>query len=304
MPRPPRPLPSTLQQVFAAADAIGAGVTRGRLAARDLHAPFRGVRVRRDADAAANASAEPGDDTPDDVARRAILRRVRALVLPPHAFYTGTTALAILGLPFPDADAAASTDLEVAVPAPHRALRRSGIASVQVSPRLVHSMVRGKIPVATPASTWVMLVREHSMRDLVVVGDAIIRVPRDAWGRQLPERQVAGLENLAAGIAAGRRRGIPKLRAALPLLRTGSMSPLETDWRLSLLGTGLPEPELDVEVRAHAGRLIGISDGAKYADYAALGWEVVRLSAAHVRTDPARGVELVRSALERRGWTP
>ncbi|MBM7753512.1 hypothetical protein JOE53_002232 [Microbacterium laevaniformans] len=327
MPRSPRPLPPTLPQVFTAADASTAGVTRGRLSASDLDAPFRGVRVRRDTDGAA-----PHDeDTPDEIARRNILGRVRAhaLVLPPPAFYTGTTALAIHGLPFPDADAAASADLDVAVPAPHRALRRTGITAVQISPMLVHTTVRAGLPVATPASAWAMLAREHTVRDLVVIGDAIIRVPRDGWGRRLPDAQHAGLEKLAAAVSAGRRCGIAKLRAALPLLRTGSMSPLETDWRLSLIGTGLPEPELDVEVRAPDGRLLGISDGAfvthrvaieiegdhhrtsrrqwvrdleKYSDYANLGWDVVRLSAAHIRHDPSRGVALVRAALARRGW--
>ncbi|AUG28595.1 MULTISPECIES: hypothetical protein [Microbacterium] len=325
MPRPPRPLPSTLPQVFTAADAAAAGVARGRLAARDLDAPFRGVRLRREADDAATL----GEDAPDEIARRAILRRVRAhvLVLPPHAFYIGTTALAIHGLPLLDADAAASGDLDVAVPAPHRALRRTGIAAVQVAPMLVHSTVRAGIPVATLGSTWAMLAREHSTRDLVVIGDAIIRVPRDGWGRRVPERQLARPENLGAAVAAGRRQGIGKLRAALPLLRTGSMSPLETDWRLSLIGTGLPEPELDVEVRTSDGRLLGISDGAfrahqvaveiegdhhrtsrrqwardlqKYADYANLGWDVVRLTSAHIRQDPSCGAALVRAALARR----
>lgn len=329
MPRPPRPLPPELPQIFTAADAAIAGVTRGRLSARDLDAPFRGVRVRRDADGAAPLD----EDTPDGIARRDILRRVRAHtpVLPAHAFYAGTTALAILGLPFPDADAAASADLAVAVPAPHRALRRPGIRSVQVAPALVRSTIRNGIRVATPASTWAMLARDHSVRDLVVVGDAIIRIPRDRWGRRLPERQLAAAENLAAAMEAGRRRGITRLRAALPLLRTGSMSPLETDWRLSLLGIGLPDPDLDVEVRTPEGRLLGISDGAfrahrvaveiegdhhrtsrrqwardlqKYADYAAVGWEVVRLSSAHIRVDPALGATLVRRALLRRGWTP
>ncbi len=80
-------------------------------------------------------------------------------------------------------------------------------------------------------------------------------------------------------------------------------------------------------MRTSDGRLLGISDGAfrahqvaveiegdhhrtsrrqwardlqKYADYANLGWDVVRLTSAHIRQDPSCGAALVRAALARR----
>src|SRR5690606_6272639 len=92
--------------------------------------------------------------------------------------------------------------------------------------------------------------------------------------------------------------------------RVGSSSPLESDYRLDAEDAGLPEPVLDFEVRDGRGRLLGISEFAyplhrtvveiegdhhrtsklqwnrdiqKYRDYAAEGWEVVRLTAADVR---------------------
>lgn len=255
------PAPPPLQHTEPFLPTCGNSASSPR--ARDLDAPFRGVRVRRDTVGAALH----GEDTPDEIARRNILGRVRAhaLVLPPPAFYTGTTALAIHGLPFPDADAAASADLDVAVPAPHRALRRTGITAVQISPMLVHTTVRAGLPVATPASAWAMLAREHTIRDLVVIGDAIIRVPRDGWGRRLPEAQHAGPEKLTAAAAAGRRCGI------------------EGDHH-------------------RTSRRQWVRDLEKYSDYATLRWDVVRLSAAHIRHDPSRGVALVRAALARRGW--
>ena len=109
-----------------------------------------------------------------------------------------------------------------------------------------------------------------------------------------------------------------------------SASPLETEYRLDAALAGLPTPELDVKIRDGRGRLIGITevvyreyrtlvevegdhhrtdrrqwdrDIEKYNAYAALGWEVVRLTSTHVR-GAKRGVSLVRDALLRNGWRP
>lgn len=45
-------------------------------------------------------------------------------------------------------------------------------------------------------------------------------------------------------------------------------------------------------------------DIEKYAAYASHGWEVVRLTSAHIRGWQPRGVEVVRATLLRRGWRP
>jgi hypothetical protein len=122
-----------------------------------------------------------------------------------------------------------------------------------------------------------------------------------------------------------------RLRAALARIRVGAMSPLETDMRLDAVDAGLPEPELDAEVRSVQGRLLGIADGRyrayrvlievegdhhrtdrrqwardieKQAAYAAEGYETVRLTGIQVRQHPERGVTLVRDALLRGGWVP
>lgn len=316
--------------------ATSLGATRGRLTARDLHAPFRGVRTRVASQESSHLAGLDDLDvtTPqrlDDAARRALLSRIEAhaLVLPTGGFYIGDAALALLGLPFVDPVRAAEHDLEMGVFTPQRASRRTGVDCVQIREGLAHTTQRGGFPVATPASVWALLGRRMEVRDLVRIGDAIVRVPRDERGRRRPEHQLATPAQLTAAIEAGRRLGAARLRAALPLVRTGSMSVLETDWRLGLVGSGLPEPLLDVEVRDARGRLLGISDGAfpefrvaveiegdhhrttrrqwtrdldKYAAYAAIGWDVVRIASSHIR--PARGadVQLVRNALVRRGW--
>jgi len=159
------------------------------------------------------------------------------------------------------------------------------------------------------------------------VGDAIVRIPRDDRGRPRPAQQKATIEALRAAALVPWRRGRERLLAALELIRVGSMSPLETDFRLVTARAGLPEPELDVEIRDDAGRLIGIVDAVyreqrvivevegrhhatsdrqwnrdldKYAALAAAGWEVIRVTSRHIRGENPRVVALVAEALARR----
>lgn len=106
------------------------------------------------------------------------------------------------------------------------------------------------------------------------------------------------------------------------------MSPLETDARCELVADGLPEPELDAEIRDEDGRLLGIADGAyrrhrvlleiegdhhrtdaaqwardleKHAAYAAAGWSLVRLAGVHIRGPRPAAAAMVRAALRRAG---
>jgi len=289
----------------------------------DLDATFRGARRR-----------PPTREHPEDAEgplavdrrmRRSILERARtyALVAPAGSFFVGTTALAIHGLPLPwGAD---GRPLEVGITAPLHAPRGRGVRGVKVSPRLVRTAEVEGLAVADPASTWALSAPGARVRDLVVVGDALVRVPRDERARHRPEQRLATWEDLRAAADIPWRRSQELLSAALELVREGSMSPLETDFRLAAHAAGLPEPELDVEIRDEAGRLIGVSDIVyrahrviveiegrhhntsdaqwnrdldKYAALAAAGWEVVRLTSRHVRPGGV-GVRLVADALRR-----
>jgi len=328
MPRSPSPLPDSLSDSFSCADARARGVSVSRLRAKDLSAPHRGVRTRP----AAHDSDEP-DPSPfarDRAARLALLRRVDAfsVVMHPKAFFIGRTAAVILGLPVQHPPRA---DLCVGVLAPARPPRAEGIAARQLSAAQVTVRTHDGRPVSSPASTWAMLAGDLDERDLVRVGDAIVRIPRGDAGRRRPERRLATLAELSAAATVPQRRHGTRLVAALALIREGSMSPLETDFRLDSVAGGLPEPELDVEIRDDRGRLLGISevvyrpyrtiveiegdhhrtdraqwhrDIEKYAAYAAVGWEVVRLTSLHVRGREPRATGIVREVLLRRGWTP
>ncbi len=330
MARPPAPLPSALGEEFSCAAASTIGISAKRMRARGLETPFRGVR-RRVLPAETSLTAEGTDRTPL-AADRARERRIRAdarayaLIMGPDAFFCGRTAAVLFGIGI-----AHGAELEVGVIAPARAPRRHGIRGRQCAPSHVEVTEVAGLPVSTPASTWAMLAREADVAELVRAGDGFVRVPRGPGGRPRHLERLATPEELASAASAGRRVGAAKLAAALSLIRVGSMSPLETDGRLVLTAAGLPEPVLDVEIRDRSGRLVGIADAAwpdygvlaevegdhhrtsrqqwvrdidKYAALAALGFEVIRLTSAHIRHPRPAAVPLVGDALRRRGWSP
>lgn len=316
MPRTPASLPDDIGEVFRVAEARAAGVTRGRLGARDLDAPFHGVRVRhrppRDAD--------DGPLARDRVERALILDRARAYarVAPEGAFFAGRTAAVLHGCPVTHPQDA----LEVGVLAPGRAPRARGIHGLRVAEHLVTVGQLSGLRVVSAASAWAMLGRTSSVRELIIAGDALVTTPRGPGGRRMPHRRLCTLDQLRAATDAGPRRGVARLRAALPHIRAGAMSPPESELRLDLVAAGLPEPMLDVEIRDDDGRLLGITelvypqprvaievegdhhrtskrqwdrDLEKYAAYTAAGWLVVRVTVAQVRS--RRAVTLVTRAL-------
>jgi len=366
MPRPPSPLPDELGDAFTRGSALAAGVSARRLRAKDLESPFHGVRQRPEpktkaatepeaqagrtaapaseapsstasaaqtgpAVAAKTADGDTKPDTPfalDRIARKKLLRRAKAYreVMPEHAFFVGRSAAGAYELPITPGD-----DLEIGVLAPSSAPRGRGVRGIKVQPSLVQVRTHEGLRVSTPASTWAMLGRELSVRELVTVGDAIVRIPRDDKGRPQPDRQLATIAHLRLAVEAGPRRGVAKLREAVEHIRVGSSSPLETEYRLDAAAAGLPEPGLDVAIRDGRGALLGITEVAyleyrtlveiegdhhrtdkkqwdrdieKYAAYVAEGWEVVRLTSRHIRGRRPRAATLVRDVLVRRGWSP
>jgi hypothetical protein len=324
MPVPPRPLPEGLGPTFGVSEAQRAGVASPRLRRKDLEAPYWGVRRR-------HAEVDGADDATPLALARATAARVRrdAETLAPHMprdwFFAGRTAAVLHGGTLDHGD-----DLELAVFARGRTPRRQGVRGRKVAVGHVNVVRRYGLRVASAASAWAMLGVELDHRELVRLGDELVRIPRDDRGRPQPHLQRATLAQLRAAAGMRRRRGIDALHAALPRVRVGSMSLLETDWRLDAEDAGLPEPELDVEVRAE-GRLLGIADGAypdfgvlvevegdhhrtdpaqwdrdirKHADYAEAGYTVVRLTRRHIKGPHAPAPRMVRAALERRGWRP
>lgn len=81
-----------------------------------------------------------------------------------------------------------------------------------------------------------------TLLQLVMIGDWLLRDGHTS------------VEKLAGEIVALRRRpGAAKARKALSLLRVGSESPKESQTRAVIVRAGLPEPELNVDLRDAAG---------------------------------------------------
>ncbi|GAA3038896.1 hypothetical protein GCM10010462_27050 [Microbacterium dextranolyticum] len=318
-------MPASLGVSFTCAEALAQGVSRRRLRAGDLETPFRGARLIR---------SEPDPfDAPGGVPYaqdRAIgselLRRASAYsaVAPAGILFVGAVAFAAHGLPLRSEWKCAA--LTVGVHPPAHAARAQGVRGVKISRRLVRVVDVGGLPVADAVSAWALSGVSLDLDALTVIGDAIVRVPRDAYGRACPEAQHATIDDLRAAALVPWRRGRENLLDAIELIRVGSMSPLETRFRLAAARAGLPEPELDVEIFDRHGARIGISDAVyrghrvvveiegrqhalnerqwnrdldKYAALAAAGWEVVRITARHLDGDRPRAVEIVRDALAR-----
>lgn len=327
MSHPPRPLPPHLGAQFSTMYAREQGVSKRRLRSQDLESPFHGVRCVPAGTAPEEEDADTAPYAERRRKRREVMRKMRAYatVMPEGSFFCGRTAAIAYDawIDHPD-------ELEVAAFSPQRAPRAKGIKGRKTAPRLASVRHHAGFAVSSPASTWAMLARDVTLRELVAIGDAIVLEPRDKYGTKHPDQALATIVELRAATDAGPRPpATAKLHAALDLVRIGSSSPLETDFRLDAAAGGLPIPALDVEVRGPNGRLLGISefmfqayqvvvevegdhhrttrkqwnrDIEKYHAYADAGLEVVRLTSTHIRGRWPRAVAIVADALRRHGW--
>ncbi|MFH8251051.1 hypothetical protein ACH3VR_11840 [Microbacterium sp. B2969] len=215
---------------------------------------------------------------------------------------------------------------------PHRSSRAAGVRGRRFDPAFSHVTEHSGLRLTTPSTTWVHLASELTVDELIMVGDAIVRVPRRRGMIHGTDADaLATIAELELALDTGRRQGAAKLRAALPQVRVGSASPPETRLRLACQRAGLPDPELDYDVFTLSGAPIGYTELA-FPDYRTLveyegdhhrvdraqwtrdiekhaacfsaGWAVVRLTSAHVYPSTAPAIELIRRDLVRGGWRP
>ena len=297
------PLPRPLRtSAFTIRTAHLTRVPRSRLGARDIRAPYYGVRSSIVWPEAFNAI---------ERASREYLPRLR-----PAMVFSHSTAASLLGAPLPAR--LGNEPLHITAIPPRREPRTLGV----IGHREYHDssefgMLRG-IPITNPATTWVQLASQLSIDELIVVGDFFV-------GRS----GLCSLEDLDSALDARGQRGIVKLRAAREHIRLGSESPRETETRLAILDGGLPEPELNWVLRtadrrfvarldmAYPGYRVAVEyDGRQHAEGAQFeidadrwyaiereGWIVVRVLAHHLRS-PGLVADRVREALTSRGWAP
>ncbi len=177
--------------------------------------------------------------------------------------------------------------------------------------------VRRGVPVTTPARTAFDLGRRKGL------ASALIRVDALANATNLNEADVERLALRHSGV-----RGIVQLRQILRLMDGGAESPQETRTRLLLVRSELPKPETQILVSDRYGypfarldmgyRELKVAvefDGAqhwtnpaqrtadidRYAELAALGWLIVRVSSDLLRYRPEVVVARVCCALREAG---
>ena len=234
------------------ADALAAGVTRGRLRNPSLLSPVRGVRMS-------------ADDAGDLVSRcRAI-----GLVLPGDAAFSHGTAAELWRLPLPRtmdpaapvhvSGPAGRTVIDARALTTHEGIRPDDVARCH------------DLPVTTVARTWADLGTVLGLTDLVILTDAILalRYPRTTAS------DLARTLDRASG-----RRGCRALRRALGLARHLVDSPMETRVRLQLIASGFPCPLVGADLFDDRGCSIARPD---------LCWPTLRLAieydGEHHRTD-------------------
>ncbi|CAH0250931.1 hypothetical protein SRABI76_03241 [Microbacterium oxydans] len=105
------------------------------------------------------------------------------------------------------------------------------------------------------------------------------------------------VELLRGAVEDGRRVGAARLRQAIDLIREDSWSARESELRCRIVWSGLPEPELNIDVHDDHGRFIACIDLAYPAQKVGIEYQ----SLLHARRY-AEDVERL-AALRAAGWT-
>lgn len=227
--RPPAALPAHLAAApFTVYEARAAALGSSRLRAADLATAGRLLYL----------------PTGWEFELRGLARALSAAT--PGAWISHLTAAMLLGLWLP-AWFRGCRELHLSKPRVLPPVRRAGVVGHTVLAFDDELMVWDCIRISTPARTWLDLARILPLKDLVAVGDQLVRQPRpELEGRTEPW---ATLPQLAAMLRRHPKlKGIVKARQALELIRPGSDSAPETFLRLELTAAGLPEPELQLRI--------------------------------------------------------
>lgn len=307
------PLPEPIAHgPFTTAAATTLGVSRKRLRARDLAAPFRGVRTQ---------------GAPQDVRAMAAAHAQR---MAPGHVYAGITAARLWGLPVASVWKQ-EEPLVIGVPAGATRTRAAGTRVRRFDPcRLQPGKLDG-LPTLGPASAVMSMARDASETDLVVLIDALITPSEHYPGLELPRRPFTTVEDLTAFVERCRgTHGATAFGRALERARVGVESPKETRSRLAIVDAGLPEPVVQLEVwvdgllravidLAYPEWLIAIeyegehhlTDPAQWAKdisrqemLESLGWIVIRITKTDLREGGAGLIDRVRRAIARRTRQP
>ena len=287
----------TPDRPFTTAQALAAGVTRAQLSGPDYVQVLHGVHARALAMAPAARA----------------LTRVRAALLthPSSAVASHGSAARVLGVPVP------SETLEhVTVPHEDDRRRRIGVRCHVAAMAKEDLRVIDGVRLTAPHRLFVDLAASLALVDLVVVGDWLVSKGWVTTGA------------LTAYCSAATTRRASHARRAASYVRERVESPMETRLRMLLVLAGLPEPDVNREIRDASGFLLmrlDLSwrrfkvaveyDGRQHLtstgqwerdverrnDLTASGWLLITVTASGVYRTPEDTVRRVCLALEGRG---
>ncbi|MFN3924635.1 MAG: endonuclease domain-containing protein, partial [Pseudarthrobacter sp.] len=190
-----------------------------------------------------------------------------------------------------------SSELHLSKPRSLPSVRRKGVFGHTVLAREDETELVDGIRLSTRSRTWLDVARILPLHDLVSMGDQLIRVPRmDFEGRAQPYDTIAGLRALVA--RHPNLQGIVRAREALDLMRVGADSAPESLLRLAIADAGLPEPQLQVPLRAGDARSPSADLGYRHRRLAIQYDGDHHLGDAQILSDRRRD-----KAFESAGWT-
>nr|WP_201470964.1 hypothetical protein [Microbacterium hydrocarbonoxydans] len=235
-------LPDELGRHFSVRQAAAAGVARGRVSARDLDRPFRGVR-------SVTAAETPLDRV---VALAPLLHRGQLI--------GGETAMRVWGYPHPGVWYVEAPILVVVATGSAR-VRRRGVTGRRLAEGRAHPWRIGGIPVVDPAAALFMCAATLTDDQVVIALDAVLSTADNYPGLRQGRPRLTETDIEQRLQAWGRFPGSRRVRDALSRAREGVESPKETETRLLIVAGGLPEPVVQYEIHEN-GLLIARSDMA------------------------------------------
>ncbi len=257
--------------IFTVSEAPGLGISAQTLRARRFSVPTSGVRI--------------------DDADPSLIDRCRAIarVVHPNAAFARTTALRLLGIDIPWQ---LEDDHAIHVVTPRRGDRpqRYAVTSHFCGQKQLDVIDRFGLRITSAPQTWLQVSHGLNRDSVVGLGDAMTR-------RKTPATTVDALQFLIR--ETFKMRGLALCRDAIELVRPGTDSPMETQLRLIIVDSRLPEPLVNVPAMDTAGRFLALPD-LSYPELKI----AIEYDGDHHRTDPTtwrRDVER-RQLLEDTGW--
>lgn len=165
--------------------------------------------------------------------------------------FVGRSAVRLWQLPYP---AAWSMDepLEIAVPSGQSPPRLAGVTGRRLSRARAESWILAEARVVDPIAAVFSCAADLTVAQLIVLLDAVVSKSMNYPGfGPVLGRPAYTLAEVGGRLAEwGRFPGSGAVRAALAQSREGVESPKETETRLAIVAAGLPEPQVQVVVRA------------------------------------------------------